>query len=141
MRPFITCHMATTIDGRLHPSQFTPAASGISTEALGRHYEEVADRLSTEGSIVGGRAMSELAQGSGRLIANAPTMPREPHVANRNGWTSPSLSILPGASIMAKTVSVAITSWRCLASRSPTPITRTARRWHLVYRRGNEGVR
>jgi 5-amino-6-(5-phosphoribosylamino)uracil reductase len=53
MRPFIICHMATSIDGRLHPSRFTSTAAGVSAEALRGHYEQVAVRFGAEGWIVG----------------------------------------------------------------------------------------
>jgi 5-amino-6-(5-phosphoribosylamino)uracil reductase len=85
MRPFIVCHMGTSIDGRLHPSRFTPAAAGISAAQLRRHYEEVADRFEAQGWIVGRRTMSEMAKGSEHRAANIQAVVREPHVANRNG--------------------------------------------------------
>src|SRR5688572_12719817 len=85
MRPFIVCHMVTSIDGRLHPSRFTAAAAGIPAEVWARHYEEVADRFEAEGWIVGRKTMSELAEGSERIVTNVPAVRREPHVANRNG--------------------------------------------------------
>lgn len=85
MRPFIICHMATSIDGRLHPSRFTAPAKGVSAEALRRHYEEIADRFGAEGWIVGRKTMAEMAKGSARTIANVPASAREPHLANRNG--------------------------------------------------------
>ena len=85
MRPFIVCHMATSIDGRLHPSRFTSPATGVSAEALRQHYEEVADRFEAEGWIVGRKTMTELAKGSERIILHAPALPRAPYVANRDG--------------------------------------------------------
>lgn len=85
MRPTIICHMVTSIDGRLHPSRFTAAAAGVSAKVLSGHYEQVADRFGAEGWIVGRKTMSELAKGPERIIPNAPTVPREPHVAGRNG--------------------------------------------------------
>jgi riboflavin biosynthesis pyrimidine reductase len=85
MRPFIVCHMATSMDGRLHPSRFTPPAAGVSAEVLRRHYEEVTDRFGAEGWIVGRKTMAELAKGSERRSANGETSGREPYVANRNG--------------------------------------------------------
>lgn len=85
MRPHIICHMGTSIDGRLHPSRFTPAAKGVSAEVLRRHYEEVAAHFKAEGWIVGRKTMAEMAKGRERAIANAPRVAREPHVADRNG--------------------------------------------------------
>jgi 5-amino-6-(5-phosphoribosylamino)uracil reductase len=85
MRPFIICHMATSIDGRLHPSRFTTAAAGTSATVLAGHYEAVAGRLEADGWIVGRKTMSELARGSQRAITNMPIPTREPHIGNRKG--------------------------------------------------------
>lgn len=85
MRPFIICHMGTSIDGRLHPSRFTPAAKGVSAEVLRGHYEEVAARFKAEGWIVGRKTMAEMAKGRERTIDKPPSVAREPHVANRDG--------------------------------------------------------
>ncbi|MFO1143049.1 MAG: dihydrofolate reductase family protein [Amaricoccus sp.] len=85
MRPYIICHMVTSIDGRLHPSRFTAAAAGISAETLSHHYEEVAERFGAEGWIVGRKTASELASGSARAMPDAAVLPREPHVADRGG--------------------------------------------------------
>ncbi len=49
MRPFIICHMGTSIDGRLHPSRFTAAPEGVSADVLSGHYEEVAGRFGADG--------------------------------------------------------------------------------------------
>ncbi|MBR1121235.1 RibD family protein [Bradyrhizobium lablabi] len=84
MRPYIICHMGTSIDGRLHPSRFTSAAAGISPAVLRGHYEKVHDSFGADGWLVGRKTMSEMAKGSERTIANAAKVPREPHVANRN---------------------------------------------------------
>jgi riboflavin biosynthesis pyrimidine reductase len=53
MRPYIICHMGTSIDGRLHPSRFTRAAAGISADVLRSHYERVHDNFGSDGWIVG----------------------------------------------------------------------------------------
>jgi riboflavin biosynthesis pyrimidine reductase len=85
MRPRIICHMGTSIDGRLHPSKFTPPAAGIAADVLRAHYEEVAARFEADGWIVGRRTMAEMAKGTEHAIADAPASPREPHLANRGG--------------------------------------------------------
>jgi len=87
MRPFIVCHMVTSIDGRLHPSRFTPAPAGVSADTLRGHYEEVASRFGADGWIVGRKTMAEMAKGHERTIADAPAVAREPHVADRKGRT------------------------------------------------------
>lgn len=85
MRPYIICHMVTSIDGRLHPSRFTSAAAGVSIAALRSHYEKVASRFEADGWIVGRKTMAEMAKGQARAIVDAPAVAREPHVAGRNG--------------------------------------------------------
>jgi len=85
MRPYIIFHMTTSIDGRLHPSRFTVPAEGISRDTLRGHYAKVYALLDADGWVVGRRTMSEMAKGSERQIANAPKVPREPHIANRGG--------------------------------------------------------
>jgi riboflavin biosynthesis pyrimidine reductase len=84
MRPYIICHMATSIDGRLHPSRFTSAAEGISADVLRGHYEKIHDDFDADGWIIGRKTMNEMAKGSERHMGDAPKVPREPHVANRN---------------------------------------------------------
>jgi riboflavin biosynthesis pyrimidine reductase len=85
MRPHIICHMGTSIDGRLHPSRFTTAAAGTSPSTLRGHYETIHDGFEADGWIIGRKTMSEMAKGSERHIANAPKLPREPHIAFRDG--------------------------------------------------------
>ena len=85
MRPYIICHMVTSIDGRLHPSRFTVPAAGIPAEVLRGHYEQVTGQFEAEGWIVGRKTMAEMAKGTERTIADVRQVAREPHVANRNG--------------------------------------------------------
>jgi riboflavin biosynthesis pyrimidine reductase len=85
MRPYIICHMGTSIDGRLHPSRFTRPAADVAAEALRLHYEAVHDRFEAEGWIVGRVTMAEMAKGRERPVAVAAPLTREPHLGNRNG--------------------------------------------------------
>jgi len=85
MRPYIICHMGTSIDGRLHPSRFTRAAEGISQDVLRSHYEKVHDNFEADGWIVGRKTMSEMAKGNERSIPDAPKLRREAHVAKPGG--------------------------------------------------------
>lgn len=84
MRPYIICHMGTSIDGRLHPSRFTRPASNISWDVLRGHYESVHERFEADGWIVGRKTMAEMAKGSERRIAEPQKVPREAHVAEHN---------------------------------------------------------
>lgn len=85
MRPYIICHMGTSIDGRLHPSRFTRAAAGISADVLRGHYEKIHEGFEADGWIVGRKTMSEMAKGTERRIADAPQVLREPHIGERQG--------------------------------------------------------
>jgi riboflavin biosynthesis pyrimidine reductase len=85
MRPYIICHMGTSIDGRLHPSRFTSPANGTSRDVLRGHYERIHDQFGADGWIVGRRTMSEMAKGAERPIKDAPTVARDAHIAGRNG--------------------------------------------------------
>src|SRR4051794_1673340 len=82
MRPYIICHMGTSIDGGLHPSRFTRAANW---DVLRGHYEKVHDRLEGDGWIVGRTTMCEMAKGTERNIPGAPKLPREAHIADIKG--------------------------------------------------------
>jgi len=85
MRPHIICHMGTSIDGKLHPSRFTKPAAGISADVVRSHYERIHDGFNADGWIIGRVTMNEMAKGAERHIANPPKLPREPHLAKRNG--------------------------------------------------------
>jgi riboflavin biosynthesis pyrimidine reductase len=85
MRPYIICHMGTSIDGRLHPSRFTRPAAGVSAEALRGHYEAVHDRFEAEGWIVGRKTMAEMAKGNERTVAVDAPLAREPYLGRRSG--------------------------------------------------------
>ena len=85
MRPFIICHMGTSLDGGLHPSRFTRPAAGVSNDVLRGHYEAIHDRFEAEGWIVGRKTMAEMAKGRERAVAVDSPLAREPHLGNRNG--------------------------------------------------------
>ncbi|MBR1197236.1 dihydrofolate reductase family protein [Bradyrhizobium sp. AUGA SZCCT0240] len=85
MRPYIICHMSTSIDGRLHPSRFTRAAPGISWDVLRAYHEKMHERFEADGWIVGRKTMGEMAKGAERSIAEASKVPREAHIAERHG--------------------------------------------------------
>ena len=85
MRPYIICHMGSSIDGRLHPSRFTSPAEGISRDVLRGHYERIHDRFAADGWIVGRRTMSEIAKGAERPMKDAAKVARKAHMAARNG--------------------------------------------------------
>lgn len=57
MRPKITCHMITSLDGRLDPDRWTDPADGRVSELIEEHYEDTAERLGGDGWIVGRRSI------------------------------------------------------------------------------------
>jgi 5-amino-6-(5-phosphoribosylamino)uracil reductase len=77
--------MTTSIDGRLHPSRFTAPAAGVSKEVFRKHYERTYQGFEADGWIVGRKTMSEMAKGTERSVAAAPKVPREAHIAERQG--------------------------------------------------------
>jgi 5-amino-6-(5-phosphoribosylamino)uracil reductase len=85
MRPYIICHMGTSIDGRLHPSRFTAAAEGVLATTLRSHYERIHDDFGADGWIIGRKTMNEMAKGSERHIASPPNFPRECYLGSRDG--------------------------------------------------------
>ena len=85
MRPYIICHMGTSIDGRLHPSRFTVAAAGVSASVLRGHYERIHDSFDADGWIIGRKTMNEMAKGTARPVSGASKLAREPYIGNRSG--------------------------------------------------------
>ena len=85
MRPKIICHMGSSIDGRLHPSRWTPPAAGIEQDLVHRYYDETAARLDAEGWIVGRTTMAEIAKGHPRKPETVPGDLRQTHIGTRNG--------------------------------------------------------
>nr|WP_244435325.1 dihydrofolate reductase family protein [Methylobacterium sp. B34] len=79
------CHMGSSIDGRLHPSRWTPPAAGVEDGLVHRYYEETAARLDTEGWIVGRTTMAEIAKGHPRKATAVPGDLRRIHVGDRKG--------------------------------------------------------
>ena len=89
MRPYIICHMGTSIDGRPHPSRFTAAAADVSPDILRGHCGKVVERFEADGWIVGRKTMAEMTKGQQKSIADAPKLPREARIGNRAGRFSP----------------------------------------------------
>lgn len=62
MRPQITCHMITSLDGRLHPERWNDPLHGQIQDLISRHYEATADRIGADGWIVGRKTMASYVQ-------------------------------------------------------------------------------
>lgn len=59
MRPKITCHMITSLDGRLDPFRWAEPADAEIASLIDAHYDATAERLGGRGWIVGRRTMAE----------------------------------------------------------------------------------
>lgn len=86
MRPKIICHMASSIDGRLRTSRWTPLLPELPAKFRTICYEDVASRLKADGFVIGRKSMAEF---SG-IVEKSPVLtsapgPREAHCADRGG--------------------------------------------------------
>ncbi|WP_026321016.1 dihydrofolate reductase family protein [Arhodomonas aquaeolei] len=59
MRPKITCHMITSLDGRLCPERWSDPVGSRVMDLIDAHYDTAAERLGGEGWIVGRRTMTD----------------------------------------------------------------------------------
>lgn len=85
MRPKITCHMITSLDGRLYPDRWSDPADGEMGDLVARHYDATAGCLESEGWIAGRRTMAAyLEQGDRPDLLDEPQT-RPAHVAERAG--------------------------------------------------------
>ena len=60
MRPTITCHMISSIDGRLLPGRWTPAAESDEPGLILSVYDETAALIGGDGWIVGRKTIADL---------------------------------------------------------------------------------
>jgi riboflavin biosynthesis pyrimidine reductase len=80
MKPYVVCHMVSSIDGKLHPSQFTASPDGTKAD-WSAAYEEIHDKLKADAWIVGRITMAEMAKGSPHPPTSQATVPRPHHFA------------------------------------------------------------
>ncbi|MBB3692097.1 RibD family protein [Sphingomonas sp. BK580] len=83
-RPRLTCLMAGSLDGRLHPSRWTESPDGTAADWTDA-YEAIHDRYDADGWIVGRVTMAEMAKGLPHPPADVGTPPRPLHVARDSG--------------------------------------------------------
>lgn len=72
MKPYVICHMITSLDGRLHASRWSKSPDGNRAEWSGV-YQEVHEALESDAWIVGRVTMAEMTN----VGAHAPTGPVE----------------------------------------------------------------
>jgi 5-amino-6-(5-phosphoribosylamino)uracil reductase len=83
MRPYIVCHMVSSVDGRLLTDRWTKPAAGVDGSILRGYYDQVAERFDADGWIVGRKTMAYYAKGSARIVKPIDTDLRKTHVADR----------------------------------------------------------
>jgi len=84
MRPKITCHMITSLDGRLHPDRWSDPVGGSIDGLIEAHYDAAAERLGADGWIVGRRTMTDMIGKDGTPDLDGPRS-RPPHIVPREG--------------------------------------------------------
>jgi riboflavin biosynthesis pyrimidine reductase len=80
MKPYVICHMISSIDGSLSPSKFTTSPDGTRSEwsAL---YTEVQETLKQDAWLVGRTTMGEMSKGEPHPVASGPPPERPVHKA------------------------------------------------------------
>ena len=85
MRPKITCHMVTSLDGRLYPDRWCAADPDALLDIIHRQYDLAAEALGGEGWIVGRKTMADYV-GSREDVDLLPRpRPRDAFVGDRAG--------------------------------------------------------
>lgn len=82
MKPHIICHMLGSIDGRLHPSRFTPSFDG-DRRTWSAAYEAVHETLAGDAWMVGRVTMAEMSKAGAHPPADAGAVARPVHVAGQ----------------------------------------------------------
>jgi len=78
MKPYVICHMAASVDGRILPSRWRPAS-----EAVGRLYERMHAELEGDAWLVGRITGQEFAQANTYDTTARRRYPREPWIRRR----------------------------------------------------------
>jgi riboflavin biosynthesis pyrimidine reductase len=82
MKPYVVCHMVSSIDGKLHPSRYTASPDGTKAD-WSTAYDEIHDKLNADAWIVGRVTMAEMAKGKPHAPTGTVTVERPNHFAAR----------------------------------------------------------
>ena len=85
MRPKITCHMITSLDGRLLPSRWTDPAGGTIAGLIEAHYDRCAAQFDADGWIVGRKTMQDYVGAGDPAPLADHALQRPPHAVRRAG--------------------------------------------------------
>jgi riboflavin biosynthesis pyrimidine reductase len=81
-KPYIICHMVSSVDGSLSPSKWTRSPDGTRAD-WSASYEAIHDRLKADAWIVGRVTMAEMAKGTPHPPAAKVAFARPHHFADR----------------------------------------------------------
>lgn len=84
MKPYVICHMVSSIDGRLHPSRWTASPDGSSSD-WSAIYGSIHEQLRCDGWIVGRVTMAEMARGQPHPPTGHGTAARPHHFVAKDG--------------------------------------------------------
>ena len=79
MKPYVICHMCTSIDGRILGDRWAGLPKGVQS---GKLFETTADSFNISAWVVGTTTMKEFADGNFRLKSAKATVERVDHVAD-----------------------------------------------------------
>lgn len=82
MKPYVVCHMISSLDGRLHPSRWSASPDGTRSQ-WSAVYQQVHETLGGEGWIVGRVTMAEMTKAAPHPPAAGGAVERPCHVAAR----------------------------------------------------------
>lgn len=85
MRPTITCHMISSVDGRLVTERWTSPTDGQSKETLLDHYFRIEEDFDADGWIVGRKTMADYATAPARNIRAGVSIPRTTYIGQHHG--------------------------------------------------------
>ena len=78
-RPYVICHMMSSIDGRLLVDRWTPHADGSGLSGISRIYESCGQQLAADAFLIGRRSMGEFDQVQVGDVSTGPARSRRPY--------------------------------------------------------------
>jgi riboflavin biosynthesis pyrimidine reductase len=81
-RPYIICHMISSIDGSLHPSRYTASPDGERSD-WSKLYDDLQTQFAANGWLIGRTTMAEMAKGQPHPPYGIGEVARPRHFANR----------------------------------------------------------
>lgn len=85
MRPYLVCHMITSLDGRLWAERWGDPYEAKIASLINYHYDAAADTFDGDGWMVGRRTMAPYAAGERDVTAPISPVNRDAHIARPSG--------------------------------------------------------